>query len=62
MNGVCPYCEAKREVEIVNKVVGFKLDKNAEPIKMIYTTCLTCKGQFATNEQMEESLKGWDND
>jgi putative zinc finger/helix-turn-helix YgiT family protein len=46
MNTICPYCEAQREVEVVNKIE--KVDVRGELIEVSasHYRCKTCEGEF----------------
>ncbi len=56
MNGMCPYCEEFREIEIIKKmekniIRGIEIESEAE-----FSLCTVCGKDFATMDQMGFTL------
>lgn len=46
MKTICPYCEAKRDVETVNTNETVEIKGERYDIPVTYYKCMTCKGEF----------------
>ncbi len=54
--GVCPHCEALRDVEVVSDAEETTVKGVVVLAEVVYSRCTTCLGEFSTPAQMDESL------
>ncbi len=57
IEGVCPYCEAVRNIRIEHKKEFAKVRKEQVEIDSVFSVCSSCGKSFVTLPQMEENLK-----
>lgn len=55
--GVCPSCEAVRNIRIEHKKELTKIRKEEVEIDSVFSVCSSCGKSFVTLPQMEENLK-----
>jgi putative zinc finger/helix-turn-helix YgiT family protein len=51
MKTICPYCEAQREIEVVNKIETVNVRGESIEVPAVHYKCKTCKGEFEDPKQ-----------